>query len=639
MKSSKYFLNLEKRNKSKSQIRKILSSDNDREYTDPEEIMNELKAFYSSPYTRRSMKSKSECLSYLHTVNIPKLTESEKDSCEGRLTKKEIWEALNSMANNKSPGNDGLSKEFYVCFFNEIHTCLLNTLNCSFSCGHMTSSQRQAMITLIEKKGRDKRLLKNWRPISLINVDAKMASKALALRIRKILSSLTSSDQTAYVKGRYIGESVRLLNDILEYTDNNNIEAILFSADFEKAFDSVDHTFLFATLTESGFGRDLIQWVKTFLKDSESFVMNNGDSSGYFPLNRGTRQGDPLSAYLFILVLEVMLIQIRENDNIKGINVGNFDIKLSAFADDTYFFTLDTQSLRYILETCSVFEDYSSLKLNLDKSQGCWIGAAKGKLDKPLECGWINIERKKISVLGIYLSYNRSLVENCNFLNMLSCIKESLNLLECRGLTLGGRIQIFKSLALSKTIYASTMIHPSKKFMDQLYSLQKNFIWRGRPSEIKHTSLIADYVDGGYKDVHIATKLESLKIMWIRCMLENNFHVWKAISHTFDIPKLFHNNFQPSQTCKNKINLYPKFYQELISLWEKVCIKEPVDPAEIFSQSIWNNHFLQKQDSTLFYPELYRRGVSSIRDMVDEHGKLLTWCFFLLAMESGRKNL
>ena len=75
-----------------------------------------------------------------------------------------------------------------------------------------------------------------------------------------------------------------------------------------------------------------------------------------FPLNRGTRQGDPLSAYLFILVLEVMLIQIRENDNIKGINVGNFDIKLSAFADDTYFLTLDTQSLRHIPETCSVFE-------------------------------------------------------------------------------------------------------------------------------------------------------------------------------------------------------------------------------------------------------------------------------------------
>ena len=146
------FLTLKKRNKSKSQIWKILSSDNGREYNNPEEITNEIKAFYSSLYTRRSTKSESECLSYIHTVNIPKLTESERDSCEGSLTKNEKWEALNSMANNKSPGNDGLCKEFYVCFFNEIHTYLFNTLNCSFSCGRMTSSQRQAMITLIEKK-------------------------------------------------------------------------------------------------------------------------------------------------------------------------------------------------------------------------------------------------------------------------------------------------------------------------------------------------------------------------------------------------------------------------------------------------------------------------------------------------------
>ena len=138
------------------------------------------------------------------------------------------------MANNKSPGNDGLSKELYVCFFNEIHTYLLSTLNCSFSRGHMTSSHKQALIILIEKKGKDKRLLKNWRPISLINVDAKIALKALALRIRKVLVSLISSDQTAYVKGRYIGESVRLLNDILEYTDIIKLRPFYFLQTLKK---------------------------------------------------------------------------------------------------------------------------------------------------------------------------------------------------------------------------------------------------------------------------------------------------------------------------------------------------------------------------------------------------------------------
>ena len=169
------------------------------------------------------------------------------------------------MGNNKSPGNDGFTKEFYMYFFGELHRYLIESLNSSFNSGKLSNSQRQAVITLIEKKGKDKRHLKNWRPISLMNVDAKLASKSLVLRVRKVLTSLIKADQTAYVKDRYIGESVRLINDMLEYPDKNNIEAILFSADFEKAFDSIDHTFSFAVVKLYGFGPDFIEWVKTFL--------------------------------------------------------------------------------------------------------------------------------------------------------------------------------------------------------------------------------------------------------------------------------------------------------------------------------------------------------------------------------------
>ena len=105
-----------------------------------------------------------------------------------------------SACHGGSPGNDGLTKEFYICFFNEISTYLIDALNLSFAHGQLSNSQRQAIITLIEKKGTDKRYLKNWRPISLLNVDTKIASKCLASRGNKVLSSLIHSDQTAYVK-------------------------------------------------------------------------------------------------------------------------------------------------------------------------------------------------------------------------------------------------------------------------------------------------------------------------------------------------------------------------------------------------------------------------------------------------------
>ena len=295
-KSSKYFLTLEKRNKAKSHVRTLLTESGN-ECTEPSEIMTKVKGFYLNLYKPRSMKTEEDCLEYLHTLNIPQLSEAERVSCEGSLTKRECWEALISMKNGKSPGNDGLTEEFYVCFFNVIFNYLLNALKESFNMGQLSTSQHHAVITLIEKKERNKRQIKNWRPISLMNVDAKIASKALATRMKNVLSSIIKSDQTAFVAGRYIGESIRLISDILEYVDEKELSGILFSADFEKAFDSIEHPFIFGTLQSFGFGPEFIQWIRTFLKRVESCVLNNGHSTGYFLLERGTRQGDPVSAY------------------------------------------------------------------------------------------------------------------------------------------------------------------------------------------------------------------------------------------------------------------------------------------------------------------------------------------------------
>ena len=156
----------------------------------------------------------------------------------------------------KTPGNDGLTKEFYVCFFGELGMLLLKSLNYSHLLGELSTSQKQAAVTLIEKKRRDKRLFKNWRPISLINVDVNIASKALSFRLKKVLSNLINYDQTAYIKGRFIGESIRLIDDILYHTEQENIDGVRFAADIQKAFDSVEHSFIFVVLKKFGFGNE-----------------------------------------------------------------------------------------------------------------------------------------------------------------------------------------------------------------------------------------------------------------------------------------------------------------------------------------------------------------------------------------------
>ena len=176
------------------------------------------------------------------------------------------------------------------------------------------------MIKLIEKKDRDKRFIKNWRPISLLNIDYKIISKLFATRLKDVLPSLISSEQTAYVVKRFIGEVGRLISDLLEMSDKLNIKGYLITVDIEKAFDSLDHHFIIATLKKFGFKSNFINWIKIFLNDQESCVLNGGVTTKYFKLERGVRQGDPMSAYLFILALEILIL-IKNNENIQGIRI------------------------------------------------------------------------------------------------------------------------------------------------------------------------------------------------------------------------------------------------------------------------------------------------------------------------------
>ena len=168
----------------------------------------------------------------------------------------------------------------------------------------------------------------------------KLFQSVLQNRVKKVMPSLISSDQTAYVPGRYIGESVRLTSHLLEYTNIYNLPGILLTIDIEKAFDSVDHIFLCSSLKKFRFRTEFVQWIKLILNKQESCILNDGHSSGFYPLSSRTHQGDPISAFLFMLAIEILFIQIRNNKNIKGISIFRFEFKLSSFADDvSYFFT------------------------------------------------------------------------------------------------------------------------------------------------------------------------------------------------------------------------------------------------------------------------------------------------------------
>ena len=178
-------------------------------------------------------------MQYLNLVSIPQLTED----CEFILSEKDLLLVLNSMPNNKSPCNDGLTKEFYKVFWEDFKTPLILNFKSAFDKGELGNSQKQAVIKLIEKKYKGKRLIQNWRPIFLFNVDLRILPKALANRIKKYLPFLISSNQTAYVERRFISKGRRRFSDILQVTDFLKLRGLLVTVDIKKKFDSVNHLF------------------------------------------------------------------------------------------------------------------------------------------------------------------------------------------------------------------------------------------------------------------------------------------------------------------------------------------------------------------------------------------------------------
>ena len=147
-----------------------------------------------------------------------------------------------------------------------------------------------------------------------------------------MLPLIIHENQCAYVKGRSIFDCTRIIDDIMFYTKEINLSGLLLAIDFEKAFDSLDWTFLNKALSAFNFGQSFVKWVNTFYGNIQSCVMNNGFSSAHFDVKRGVRQGDPLSPYLFIIALETLAIYIRGSDEIKGISIRNeHEIKFTAF--------------------------------------------------------------------------------------------------------------------------------------------------------------------------------------------------------------------------------------------------------------------------------------------------------------------
>ena len=328
------------------------------------------------------------------------------------------------------------------------------------------------------------------------------------------------------------------------------------SVDQEKAFDRVAHSYLFDTLKHFGFGDVLINWVKILYKNIYSRVLIHGFASETINNGRSVRQGCPIAPLLYICVIETLLIKIRNDKNIHGIRspCNNIEHLISAFADDTGFFLACLNSTRLVLTKFDNFGEVSGSKINIDKTEGMWLGKNKLKNEKPLGIKWV----KSTKSLGIFFGHNE--IDNLNWVRCLEKFKTALNSYLKRSNTIMGKTTIINYVGYSKIWHkAMALLLPTnicKKPNGQLEDICKEldfntlaFMWgfnidiqtnekRIKKALIAKKTLILPKDMGGTGLIDYRKKLKAFRIMVVYKYFEPTYKPWKDIVRYWFCPTL-----------------------------------------------------------------------------------------------------
>jgi exonuclease III len=628
-KSSKYFFSLEKTRQNSNNISHL--TENNSTYSEDKDILDIASNFYSRLYTSSNPDSENINEYFDNLPESRKLRDADKEMCEGYVTLDECSQALENMRNNRSPGLDGITVEFYVKFWPIVGPILVRVYNESLDNRELIESQRKAGIKLIFKKGEQDDIA-NYRPVSLTNVDYKLLAVVLATRIQKVIGKLVDHDQTAYIKGRYCGTNIRLVHDVIDHYKQHNKIGILLSIDFRKAFDTIEWSFLFKCLQFFNFGPIFIQWVETIYKFPCAQIKNNGYLSDTITLSRGVRQGCPVSALLFDLCAEILAIKIRNDSTLRGFDFGNEvrKVKVCQYADDIILFLNNTDEMEHSFKLVEKFGSISGLLLNKHKCEGYWIGSYRHLQEN---CNLYGIRwPEELKYLGVYLGYNDKTNETKNWHEKIRKVEEILAKWTKRDLSLFGKIQIIKSLAISQlTLPASTLPVPDGIII-KINKILHKFIW-GSNDKVKRIKIIKNVDKGGLGMIDVESYFHAIKAKWIHriTMANPDEQSW------VQIPK---NIFRELELCSetllfnfdktvnfDMINNLPQFYKEVFVSHNLVNVTTFESFKEtLASQSIWGNKFITKKvgkkKCVLYLRNWVRSGIRIINDLRLNNGLL-----------------
>ncbi|KAG0822606.1 hypothetical protein G6F19_011268 [Rhizopus arrhizus] len=475
--------------------------------SDPASMRENVRKYYQQLYTIDHVED-TEIDNYLSGINFNRtVTQNDNKVLVSPITFDELLQQVQRSPKHSSPGNDGLGYQYLKILFNIpiLKKLILEVYNNALNKESTPSSWKDIRVRLLPKKG-DLTDLKNWRPISLINCDAKIFTRVINSRLGVVANKIIQPSQTGFMKGRFIGDNGLLLHLIVQQAIFHKHTGIGLLLDQEKAYDRVNPQYLIRVLSAFGFQKQFIRCIQHLFFGNIVQVNVNGFFSPTINQNRGLRQGDPLSPILFNLALEPLLLSINQDAQMIGYKFTStglpHHVKTLAYADDICTILNNHSDYDRLQYHMSQYSNVSNAKFNQDKTEAFSLSGTPNESWKYL------LHQQRITIyhtdrspepfryLGFHIMYTTS---QRRFLQdkLITTVKDQVQVYSQRQISLRGRATIMNTLILTKVWYCLRLLQPTQSFFNELRKIIYAFVWQSKRPLVSFEQLCMPIAQGG----------------------------------------------------------------------------------------------------------------------------------------------
>ncbi|XP_026378634.1 uncharacterized protein LOC113273080 [Papaver somniferum] len=446
--------------------------------TDFEQIRDHVVSFYEAKFNGSDLTIEEDLFEYEH--NIISVEDSQR--MDAIPTLDEFKEAVFNLGADSAPGPDGFSGCFYRHCWEIIQQDLYNATIYCWTVKVIPQGTNSSLLILIAKvKGAN--TLNNFRPIGLSNFFFKIFTKILATRLGSVLDNLVSEEQVALMKGRNIHENIsvasEMVNDIKTKRKDGNVGLKL---DITQAFDTVSWSFVLEVFRRYGFSDNWCSWILSILNSARIYILLNGNPEGFFKINRGLRQGDPLSPLIFVLIEDVLSRNLTklflEKKMTPMLSKRGISPTHLFFADDIMIFCKgNMKSLNNLLVLLGKYQAASGQSVFRHKSKVYYGGGSLSRCRTITDLLDMSVTTFPDRYLGVQIMLGA--VRYRHISNVIDKIKNQLAVWKGKLLSFQDRIVLINSVIASYTIHNMAVYKWPKKFIQQAERVIRNFLWSG----------------------------------------------------------------------------------------------------------------------------------------------------------------